>query len=148
MKNNNIVINYKKLDKDSIVPKYSRQGDAGLDISSIEETSIDPSEIKLIKTGIAISLPVNTCALVLPRSGLAIKHGITVINAPGLIDSNYRGELMVGLVNHSKSSFSIHKGDRIAQLLVLNCNEVLFNQVEFLDTTNRNDAGFGSSGIS
>lgn len=105
-----------KLDEAAIIPKYEHPNDAGLDLVSIDELEIPAGESRLIHTGISIELPQGTEAQIRPRSGLAIKHQITVLNTPGTIDEGYRGEIGVILINHGKSSFKIIKGTKIAQM--------------------------------
>lgn len=140
-------ISVKKIDKDAEIPAYSRAGDAALDLKSNVDIEIPPGERRMISTGLAFAIPEGYCGLVLPRSGNAIKSGITLPNAPGLLDSNYRGEVKVPLINHDKcETFVIHKGDRIAQLLIQKTYDIEFIEVDELDSTNRGEAGFGSSG--
>lgn len=142
-----IKIGFKKLNEEAIMPKYSRVGDACLDISSIEEIVLEPGDFKSIKTGLGIELPANTEALVRPRSGLAAKHGITVLNTPGTIDENFKGEIGVILINHGKESFKVEKGMRIAQLAIKNTIDVFVEEVNELSDSNRGENGFGSSGL-
>lgn len=140
-------IKIKKVTNGATIPKYSREGDSALDLYSTDNCVILPEERQLIHTGVAISLPDEYCALILPRSGNATKYGISIVNSPGLIDSNYRGEIMVCLLNNDRSSsFEVKQGDRIAQMLILNHPTVNLQEVDELDETNRNDHGFGSSG--
>lgn len=140
-------IKVKRLDDKAILPAYSRAGDAALDIYALGDHTLCPGERKLIPTGVAFAIPAGYCALVLPRSGIASKFGITLPNSPGLIDSNYRGELFVSLVNIDRSeSYEIKSGDRIAQLLIQKTENVDFLEVSELDETNRGTSGFGSSG--
>lgn len=142
-----LVISIKKLDEQAEIPVYSREGDAALDLKALCDLEIAPGERKMVSTGIALAIPEGYCGLVLPRSGNAIKNGITLPNAPGLLDSNYRGEVLVPLINHDKEkTFVIHKGDRFAQLLIIECPKVSLTEVDELDETNRGEAGFGSSG--
>lgn len=136
-----------KLSELAKVPSYTRDGDCALDLCSTSDVEIKPGKRQLINVGIAVAIPEGFCGLVLPRSGNALKHGITLPNAPGLIDSNYRGEIKVPLVNHDKNeAFKVNVGDRIAQLLILACPKINFELVDDLDTTNRGVSGFGSSG--
>ena len=138
----------KRLDPEMALPKYSYEGDAALDISSRIDTIIPPHERACIPTGLALGLVQGYAAFVLPRSGLAKNRGITILNSPGLIDSNYRGELCVVLYNTDNDQpFVIKKHDRIAQLLIAPVPEISFQEVEVLDETQRNGSGFGSSGI-
>ncbi len=141
----------KVLDPESGVtpPEPMRAGDAAADIRSCEAVVIPARGRAVVSTGIAIGLPVNTCGLVLPRSGLAFKHGVTVMNAPGLIDSGYRGEIKVSLFNSSDEDFKVNDGDRIAQLLVLPLDKVALVATQELPEgiDDRGEAGFGSSGV-
>jgi len=134
---------FEKLHEDAIIPHYQTIGSAGLDLHSIEATTLEPGERKLVGTGLKINLPRGTEGQVRPRSGLAAKHGITVLNSPGTIDEDYQGEIKVILLNTSNSTFSIEKGDRIAQLVVA---QVYKLPDLTLDNT-REDKGFGSTGL-
>lgn len=139
----------KRLTPDAQIPAYTRAGDAGMDLHAAETATLAPLERKLIGCGFALALPEGYGAFVLPRSGLAAKNGISIVNAPGLIDSNYRGEVKVILVNlDPENDFEVNMGDRIAQMLVLPVPVVSFNEQEELDETERGAAGFGSSGVS
>ncbi len=143
-----ICIPLKKLTENAIVPKYAYTGDAGVDLCATEPRALQPFERALIATGIAIELPEGFAGFVLPRSGLAVKHGISIVNAPGLIDSNYRGELKVCLVNlDPHNEFVIEAGDRIAQLVVMPHPIVSFTEVDELGSSERGAGGFGSSGV-
>jgi dUTP pyrophosphatase len=134
---------FEKLQEDAIIPQYQTIGSAGLDLHSIEAVVLTPGQRKLVGTGLTINLPAGTEGQIRPRSGLAFKHGITVLNSPGTIDEDYKGELKVLLYNAGDSTFSVEKGDRIAQLVV---NQV-FKLTGFgLDNT-REDKGFGSTGL-
>ncbi len=125
-----------------------RGGDAAADLPSRVDVEIEPGERAMVPTGFAVAIPVDACGLVLPRSGLALKHGVTVLNAPGLIDSGYRGEINVVLINTSDVLVSIDRGQRIAQLLVLPVPPSSFELVDELPPApdDRGAAGFGSSG--
>ena len=142
-----IQLKVKKIHADAILPKQARAGDAGMDLSSVEEKVLLPGEFALIKTGIQIELPEGTEAQVRPRSGLALKNGITCLNSPGTIDAGYRGEVGVILINHSKVPFHIEKQMRIAQLVVQYVPQVFIEEVEELSDTERGEQGFGSSGV-
>ncbi len=131
---------------ESMVPIYAQPGDAGADLRSAESLSLQPGERKLVKTGISIALPTGYVGLVHPRSGLALKHGITVLNSPGTVDAGYRGEIMVTLINTSDEVFDIAKGDRIAQLLIQEIVQAKFVLVAKLPGSDRGQAGFGSTG--
>ena len=134
------------LHPDAIVPARTRTGDAGYDLRSTERVSIPPSATRLIGTGIAIAIPEGVAGLVTPRSGLAIEYGLTLLNAPGLIDPNYRGEIKVILHNTSERRYTVEIGDRIAQLLLVPYWAPEITVVDELDGTERGADGFGSSG--
>lgn len=136
-----------KLDKSAIIPQYSHPGDAGMDLFSIEEKVIGSGETKLITTGIAIELPQGTEAQIRPRSGLAVKHSITVLNTPGTIDAGYRGEIGVILINHGKESFRVFKGMKIAQMVISSFIHAEIETVEQLSISSRGSDGFGSTGV-
>jgi len=140
------VINKSKHD----LPKYQTELSAGMDLyANIDEPiTLKPLERTLVKTGLFISLPKGYEAQVRPRSGLAFKNGITVLNNPGTIDADYRGEIGVILVNLSSQDFTINDGDRIAQMVIAKHETAIWEEVENLDETNRGEGGFGSSGVS
>jgi dUTP pyrophosphatase len=127
-------------------PARGRDGDAGYDLSCVETFVLRPGERRMVPTGVAIALPPGIAGLVLPRSGLAHRHGISCVNSPGLIDPNYRGELRVILVNHGEEMFRAHAGDRIAQLLLVPHWTPELRVVDELPETERGGEGFGSSG--
>ncbi|MDY7020559.1 MAG: dUTP diphosphatase [Cyanobacteriota bacterium] len=135
-----------KRDKAAIIPKYAHPNDAGLDLFSIEEKEILPGESQLIQTGISIELSPGTEAQVRPRSGLALKHQITVLNTPGTIDAGYRGEIGVLLINHGKTVFNVSQGMKIAQLVIAPVIHAEIEEVQELSSTVRGEGGFGSSG--
>ena len=140
------VINKSKHD----LPKYQTELSAGMDLyANIDEPiTLKPLERTLVKTGLFISLPKGYEAQVRPRSGLTFKNGITVLNTPGTIDADYRGEIGVILVNLSSQDFTINDGDRIAQMVIAKHETAIWEEVENLDETNRGEGGFGSSGVS
>ena len=144
------ILKIKKLEngKDLPLPKYETTGSAGMDLlAAIDEPlTIKPAEIKLVKTGIAFALEEGFEAQVRPRSGLALKNGITVLNTPGTIDSDYRGEVCVILINHSQTDFTITRGMRIAQVVIAKYEQAQIAEVENLDETARGAGGFGSTG--
>lgn len=147
MKNNKISIKIRKIDKSVSIPEYAHDGDAGSDLRSSIDVEIKPGERILVPTGIAVQIPKGYAGFVQPRSGLALKHGISVLNTPGLIDSKYRGEIKVILINlDERKPFIINKGDRVAQLVIQNITEADFVEVNELDETIRGDGGFGSTG--
>lgn len=131
------------------LPSYAHEGDAGLDLRAAEALTLGPLERAVVSCGFAMAIPQGYAGLVIPRSGLAAQRGITVVNAPGLIDSGYRGEVKVVLMNLDlKEPFEIHVGDRIAQLMIVAAPAVMPVAVESLDDTQRGSGGFGSSGVS
>ena len=145
---NPIDVQIKMLDAELPAPSYTNPGDEGSDLRSRVDFALAPGERALVPTGIAIALPEGYVGLVHPRSGLATKHGITIVNAPGTVDSGYRGELMVTLLNTDRAkSFQIKRGDRIAQLVIQRYEHANFVVVENLDETERGSQGFGSSGL-
>lgn len=128
-------------------PQRAHADDAGLDLTSTEHHIIPAGGHALVGTGVSLALPVGTVGLVCPRSGLAARHGITVLNGPGIVDAGYRGEIRVSLHNTDlEQDFEVHPGDRIAQLLVMPCIVPRLHMVDSLDTTERSSSGFGSSG--
>lgn len=137
-----------RLDPDLPLPAYARAGDAGVDLVAREDVTLAAAGGRaLVPTGIAIALPEGYAGFVQPRSGLAFKHGVTCLNTPGLIDSGYRGELKVCLINHDPTeAFEVKRGERIAQLVVQAVENVTFVEVDALDDSERGDKGFGSSG--
>jgi dUTP pyrophosphatase len=138
-----------RLDPDLPLPLYAKGGDAGADIVSRIDITLAPGERALVPTGIAIALPDGYVALVHPRSGLAIKHGVTMVNAPGTVDAGYRGELQIILINHDKNeSVSFKRGDRIAQLVIQKVERAEFVEVRDLPGSGRGAGGFGSTGRS
>lgn len=138
----------KRISDKAVLPNYAHEGDAGLDLYAVKELILKPGERGLVHTGIQIELPKNTEAQIRPRSGLALKHGITTLNSPGTIDEGYRGEIGVILINHSGETFTIEEGMKIAQMVVKPVVKVEITEVEELsDDTERKENGFGSSGI-
>lgn len=129
-----------------LIPAYAKAGDAGADLRASDAGSIAPGARALVPTGISIALPDGFVGLVHPRSGLAVKHGITVLNTPGTIDSGYRGEIKVALLNTSDEEFVFERGERIAQLVIQRYEKAEFVEVSELPQTERGEDGFGSSG--
>jgi dUTP pyrophosphatase len=136
----------KRLSAGAVLPAYAHPGDAGLDLCAAVSTSLEPGESKLISTGISIELPQNTEAQVRPRSGLALKHGVSVLNTPGTIDHGYRGEVGVILINHGPNRFDVHAGMKIAQMVIAPCLTVTVEETGALSGTARGQGGFGSTG--
>lgn len=140
-------VNVKRLDPTVELPAYAYEGDAGLDLRANESVDIAPFERVLIPTGLAISIPDGYAGFVQPRSGMALKRGLTIANTPGLIDAHYRGELKVIAVNlDSQQAIHIERGERIAQLVIQQVPVVHLTEVDELDETDRGSGGFGSSG--
>ena len=140
-------VNVVKLDIFAKIPKYEHFNDSGLDLISIEEVEILPGNSYLVPTGIAIELPPGTEAQIRPRSGLALKHQITVLNTPGTIDEGYRGEIGVILINHGKQTFKVTKGMKIAQMVIAPVIRVEIEEVDQLSDSSRGSGGFGSTGM-
>ena len=135
------------LHREAVLPSYAKPGDAGADLTSVAELTLAPGERALVPTGVALALPRGWVGLVHPRSGLAARHGISVVNAPGTIDSGYRGEILVNLVNLDRAEpFTVHVGDRIAQLVLQEVGEGEFLPVDSLPPSQRGETGPGSSG--
>jgi dUTP pyrophosphatase len=128
------------------MPRYARDGDAGLDLHAAESATLSPGERRAIRTGLALAIPWGFAGFVLPRSGLALREGVTVLNAPGLIDAGYRGELQVLLVNHGSAVVVVERGDRIAQLVIQRTQRVEVVEVQALPDSERGAGGFGSTG--
>lgn len=131
----------------SQLPSMATHGSSGYDLCASESVTIKAGEYEKVPTGIRISMPLGMEAQIRPRSGLAAKFGVTVLNAPGTIDSDYRGEICVILINHSKTDFVVEAGMRIAQMVFSHIVEVQFKEVEMLDDTQRGEGGFGSTGV-
>lgn len=135
------------LDPDLPLPRYAHPGDAGADLCARTDITLAPHERALVPTGVALALPAGFAAFVHPRSGLALRHGLGMVNAPGTIDAGYRGEISVLLINHDPSEpVHIKRGDRIAQLVIQQVSTVTFHEVQVLPGSHRGDGGFGSTG--
>ena len=139
-------IQIKLLTNEALVPKKQHELDIGYDLASVENTTLLSKQVTLVRTGLSISLPAGLAGFVLPRSGLATKHQITLINSPGLIDPGYTGEILIPLINHSDVSYNISKQERVAQLVLVNSDNVEFDIVDELNVTERSSDGFGSTG--
>ena len=136
-----------RLDKDLPLPQYAKPGDAGLDVYARIDCTLAPGTRALVPTGIAIALPEGYVCLAHPRSGLAVKYGISIVNTPGTIDSGYRGEIQINLINHDpQNTFEIKRGDRIAQLVFQKFEHAQFEEVDVLPESERGSGGFGSTG--
>jgi dUTP pyrophosphatase len=141
-------IEFRKLDPDVALPRRARDGDAGLDLQANDTVKVGPGERAMVPTGLAVAIPAGHAGLVLPRSGLASRQGLTLANSPGLIDEGYRGEIIVAVINlDPDQAVEIRKGDRIAQLLVVPFAEVTAAEVTELPPSSRGEGGFGSSGL-
>jgi dUTP pyrophosphatase len=150
---NDLIVRFHRLnsekDGDLPIPRYMSLGASGLDLSAAVEGDITlaPGEIRLIPTGLAIAIPLGFEGQVRPRSGLALKHGIGLINSPGTIDSDYRGEIGLAVINLGREPFTVHRGDRLAQLVIHQVHQAEIQLVDELDDTERADGGFGHSGL-
>ena len=140
-------IKVRRISGDAVLPSYAHKGDAGMDLYSIEEKVIESGETALIRTGIQIELPEFTEAQIRPRSGLALKNSVTVLNSPGTIDEGYRGEICIILINHGKDSFKVEKHMRIAQMVISRFVHANITEAYELSTSERAEKGFGSSGL-
>jgi dUTP pyrophosphatase len=146
---NPIHVPFVRLDPEARTPTRAHEGDAGYDLRSVEEAALEPGERSVVRTGLGVAIPRGYAGLVLPRSGLATRHGISPVNAPGLIDSGYRGEIQVPLINlDPRETFRVEVGMRIAQLVFVRAAEASFVAVDLLEggTDGRGEGGFGSSG--
>lgn len=141
-----MILQIKKLHPNAILPQYAHPGDAGLDLYAVEAVTLEPGQTGLVATGIAIALPPNSEAQIRPRSGLALKHSLTVLNSPGTIDEGYRGEIKIILINHGSVAFAVTPGMRIAQMVICPVIYATIQEVNELGDTIRGASGFGSSG--
>ena len=140
---------FRRLVPDARVPERAHAGDAGYDLRAVEGAELMPGGRAVVGTGVSLAIPEGYAGLVLPRSGLAVRHGVSLVNTPGLIDSGYRGEILVPLINHDpREPFRIERGMRVAQLVFVRAEDVAFAEVEMLEagTDGRGEGGFGSSG--
>lgn len=142
-----MTLSFKRVHPDAVLPAYAHPSDAGMDIRSVEELTIPVGKRVLVHTGLVINLPPAYEAQVRPRSGLALKSGVTVLNTPGTIDAGYRGEIGVILINLGENDFVIRKGDRIAQLVIAPVTQPIVVEATEIDETDRGTGGFGSTGV-
>ena len=142
-----MTVRFKKVHPDASLPSYAHPGDAGMDVRSVEDVELAPGARALVHTGLVMILPQGWEAQVRPRSGLALKHGVTVLNTPGTIDAGYRGEVGVILANLGDAAFPVRKGDRIAQIVVAPVTTADIEEAEAVDETDRGAGGFGSTGV-
>lgn len=138
---------FKRIHPDAVLPAYAHKSDAGMDVRSVADIVIAPGKRALVPTGLVMLLPPGYEAQVRPRSGLALKHGVTVLNTPGTIDSGYRGEVGVILANFGDSDFAVRKGDKIAQIVIAPVTQPDIVESDTVDSTDRGVGGFGSTGV-
>ena len=142
-----MTVKFRKIDPAAILPSYAHPGDAGMDVRSVEDLVVEPGGRKLVRTGLVMMLPPGYEAQVRPRSGLALKNGVTVLNTPGTIDEGYRGEVGVILVNLGAEPFRVEKGAKIAQIVIAPCTRAEIVETAEIDETARGTGGFGSTGV-
>lgn len=143
-----MILPIRQIDSSLPLPSYAHEGDAGLDLFAAEDVTLAPFQRALVSTGIAVAIPQGYAGFVQPRSGLAIKQGLSLVNTPGLIDSHYRGEIKVIAINLDPASpITIRRGDKLAQLVIQAVERVTLGPVEVLDETERGEGGFGSTGV-
>lgn len=142
-----MIVRFKKVHPDAVLPAYAHQGDAGMDVRSVDDVEIAPGSRALVHTGLVMMLPQGYEAQVRPRSGLALRHGVTVLNTPGTIDEGYRGEVGVILANFGDAAFAVKKGDRVAQIVVAPVTRAEVAEAAEIDGTERGGGGFGSTGV-
>ena len=141
-----MTVKFRKSDPAATLPAYAHPGDAGMDVRSVEELVIEPGGRRLVRTGLVMMLPQGYEAQVRPRSGLALKSGVTVLNTPGTIDEGYRGEVGVILANFGAEPFRVEKGAKIAQIVIAPCTRAEIVETDEVDATERGEGGFGSTG--
>ena len=141
------MLRVKKLHDEAVLPRYSHPGDAGMDLYAIEDVDLAPGDSAMVRTGLAVEVPEGTEAQVRPRSGLAARHRVTVLNTPGTIDEGYRGEVCVILINHGRGPFQVTRGMRVAQMVIKPVLTVQITEAAELSDTHRGDGGFGSTGL-
>ncbi|MFH1503206.1 MAG: dUTP diphosphatase [Candidatus Diapherotrites archaeon] len=139
-------VKVKKINSEAIIPEYVHEGDSGMDVYSVNDCELKPGGRELVRTGLVFEIPIGYEIQVRPRSGLAIKKGVTVLNAPGTVDSSYRGELGVILINHSNETYSVKKGERVAQIVLSQVEKMVLKEVGELSDTERGPGGFGHTG--
>jgi dUTP pyrophosphatase len=142
-----VKIKVKKIREDAIIPVYAHEGDAGMDLFSVEKYLLKPMERCLVSTGVKFEIPLGYEIQIRPRSGLALKKGISMPNSPGTIDSGYRGEIEVIIINHGNEDFEINPGDRIAQIILNKVENIEIEEADELEGSSRGEGGFGSTGL-
>lgn len=143
---NAVEVSFTRLDSRAIPPRRMNDTDAGFDLHALERISLRPGERTSAATGLAVAIPEGYAGLVMPRSGHAVRHGVSLTNSPGLVDAGYRGELRVLMINHGRDAVSFEAGDRIAQLVITPVPPVTYREVDELPSSDRGTAGFGSTG--
>ena len=142
-----MTLRFKKVHPDAVLPSYAHPSDAGMDLRSVDDLTLAPGQRALVHTGLVMLLPPLYEAQVRPRSGLALKNGVTVLNTPGTIDSGYRGEVGVILINLGQAAFDVRKGDKIAQMVIAPVTQPNIEETDVVDETDRASGGFGSTGV-
>ena len=142
-----MTLRFKKVHPDAVLPSYAHPSDAGMDLRSVDDLTLAPGQRALVHTGLVMLLPPLYEAQVRPRSGLALKNGVTVLNTPGTIDSGYRGEVGVILINLGQAAFDVRKGDKIAQMVIAPVTHPNIEETDVVDETDRGSGGFGSTGV-
>ena len=142
-----MTLRFKRIHPDAVLPSYAHPSDAGMDVRSVEDLTLAPGKRALVHTGLVMLLPPAYEAQVRPRSGLALKSGVTVLNTPGTIDAGYRGEVGVILINLGDADFQVKKGDKIAQLVIAPVTQPTIEETDAIDETDRGSGGFGSTGV-
>lgn len=142
-----MTLRFKKVHPDAVLPSYAHPSDAGMDLRSVDDLTLAPGQRALVHTGLVMQLPPLYEAQVRPRSGLALKNGVTVLNTPGTIDSGYRGEVGVILINLGQAAFDVRKGDKIAQMVIAPVTQPNIEETDVVDETDRGSGGFGSTGV-
>ena len=141
-----MIVIFEKIHTEAVIPQYQTEGSSGFDFHCLENLYINPGDTVLVKTGLKVQLPAFTELQVRPRSGLALKHGISIVNSPGTIDSDYRGLVQIILINHGQDHFTINRGERIAQMVINKVAQANFELKAELDETERGEGGFGHTG--
>ena len=142
-----MTLRFKNVHPDAVLPSYAHPSDAGMDLRSVDDLTLAPGQRALVHTGLVMLLPPLYEAQVRPRSGLALKNGVTVLNTPGTIDSGYRGEVGVILINLGQAAFDVRKGDKIAQMVIAPVTQPNIEETDVVDETDRGSGGFGSTGV-
>ena len=142
-----MTLRFRRIHPDAVLPSYAHPSDAGMDVRSVDDLTIAPGGRALVRTGLVMLLPPMYEAQVRPRSGLALKSGVTVLNTPGTIDSGYRGEVGVILANFGEADFQVKKGDKIAQIVIAPVTQPTIEETDCMDETDRGTGGFGSTGV-